>query len=291
LASGHRLPMKLAERGTWLGGKLWVREIRKLTESAHQTAILCTDYRSDLSPEAAVMFARWSQENFFKYMREHYGLDRLIDYQTEEIPDTTQVVNPGYRRLDGQVRSKVGILNRRRAKFAALTLEGEIAPKKMAAYLDQKARLQEEITQLQAEIEQLKGERKDTPRHIPISQLPEEVRFQRLRTQSKHFIDTIKMIAYRAETAMAQVLRETMSRPDDTRSLLRAIYNAEADLIPDETAHTLTVRLHHLANACADAAVRHLCEELNATETVFPGTDLRLVYELVSSRNPGDQEI
>jgi hypothetical protein len=26
------------------------------------------------------MFARWNQENFFKYMREHYGLDRLVEH-------------------------------------------------------------------------------------------------------------------------------------------------------------------------------------------------------------------
>lgn len=26
------------------------------------------------------MFARWSQENFIKYMRQHYNIDRLIDY-------------------------------------------------------------------------------------------------------------------------------------------------------------------------------------------------------------------
>ncbi|MGH8644625.1 MAG: hypothetical protein ACREX4_09290 [Gammaproteobacteria bacterium] len=29
----------------------------------------------------------------------------------------------------------------------------------------------------------------------------------------------------------------------------------------------------------------HLCTELNTTETFFPGTDLRLTYELVSSQN------
>jgi hypothetical protein len=33
-----------------------------------------------------------------------------------------------------------------------------------------------------------------------------------------------------------------------------------------------------------------LCKELNETETVYPGTKLRLVYELVSSRIPGNQE-
>jgi hypothetical protein len=33
--------------------------------------------------------------------------------------------------------------------------------------------------------------------------LPEEDRFSRLRTERKHFVDTIKMIAYRAESSMA----------------------------------------------------------------------------------------
>jgi prepilin-type processing-associated H-X9-DG protein len=79
LASGTWVEMDLAERGTFLGGKVWVREIRKRTASGHQTAVLSTDYRADPGPVAAAMFARWSQENFFKYMREHYGLDRLVD--------------------------------------------------------------------------------------------------------------------------------------------------------------------------------------------------------------------
>jgi len=69
-----------AERGTFLGGKRWVREIRKLTASGHQTAVLSTDDLSEPGPIiAAAMFARWSQENFFRSMREYYGLDRLVD--------------------------------------------------------------------------------------------------------------------------------------------------------------------------------------------------------------------
>jgi hypothetical protein len=66
LAAGHRVTMKLAERGTFLGGKIWVREIRKLTKSGHQTSIISTDYNRELTTSAAAMFARWSQENFFK---------------------------------------------------------------------------------------------------------------------------------------------------------------------------------------------------------------------------------
>ncbi len=44
-----------------------------------------------------------------------------------------------------------------------------------------------------------------------------------------------------------------------------------------------TVRLHHLANRCSDEAIRKLCDELNATETQFPRTNLRLVLKLGST--------
>ena len=69
LISGHEVTMLLAERCIFLGGRLWVREIRKLTKTGHQTSIISTDYLRDLTRTAATMFARWSQENFFKYMR------------------------------------------------------------------------------------------------------------------------------------------------------------------------------------------------------------------------------
>lgn len=283
LPSGERVAMTLAERGTFLGGQVWVREIRKLTETGHQTAVLSTDYSGDTPRLAVAMFARWSQENFFRYMRQHFSLDSLVDYRTETIPETTPVVNPAYRTLDGQVRKKIGIRGRKVAEFGAVNLQGDLEPHKVETFERRKADLQESIAQLDKEIAVLKAERKATKKHIPFHDLPEEARFERLSTQSKHFIDTIKMIAYRAETAMAHVLREKMTRHDDARHLLRAIYNTEIDLLPNTHNKTLTVRLHPLANESADEAVRHLCTELNTTKTLFPGTDMRLIYESVSS--------
>ena len=283
LASGQRIVLPLAERGTRLRNGLWVREIRKLTDRGHQTALLATDYQSALGPVAVAMFARWSQENFFKYARQHYGLDRLVDYGTEPISDPTPVVNPAYRRLDGQVRSTTGKLSRRLAQFGAMTLEDPIDPAHVEPFLQRKAALQEEIEALQSELQAQKESRRATPRHLTVAELPDEDRFAQLRTQSKHLIDTIKMVAYRAETAMANGLRETLGHPDEARRLLQALYTTEADLLPDLDTQTLTVRLHHLANASSDAAIHKLCEELNATETVFPRTNLRLVLKVGSS--------
>lgn len=286
LPSGETVTMHLAERGTHLAGQVWVREIRKLSEGGHQTAVISTDYGTQAAPLACAMFARWSQENFFRYMRQHFGLDSLVDYQTEAVPETTVVVNPAYRSLDGQVRKQLATVSRQSAQFGAMNLEADIEPPAVEAFERRKAALRDSIMQRQQDLVMLKAQRKATPRHITVKELPEAQRFERLSTQSKHFIDTIKMIAYRAETAMAQVLRETMSRHDDARSLLCAIYRSDADLLPDVQRKTLTVRLHPLANQSSDAAVRHLCAELNATETIFPGTDLRLIYELVSAQNP-----
>jgi hypothetical protein len=281
LSSGNVVEMLIAERGV-LMGSLWLREVRKLTESGHQTSILATDYVSDMTVVAVAMFARWSQENFLKYMRNHFNLDRLIEYSTEEIPDTTKVVNPEYRRIAAEIRKQRGMHTRLCAQFGAITFTDEIEPGKAEVYQQKKAALQEEIGNIQQGLEGLKQRRKETKRHIPLSDLPEEERFQRLSVQSKYLIDTIKMVAYRAETVMASLICEKMSHPDEARSLLRALYAAEADILPDPALGTLTVRLHHLANRGSGEVLRHLCSELNSTETVFPGTNLRLNYELVS---------
>lgn len=290
LAGGEVSKMKLAERGV-LFGRVWVREVRKLTDSGHQTSLLSTDYSSDLDRIAAAMFARWSQENFFRYMREHYALDRVIDHGTEEIPETTQVVNPAWRKLDGKVRSKAAQVACKEKEFGALMFEGELHPQKAEKYQRRKGELLEELAYTREELADLKAKRKAEKRHLPISQLPADQKFKQLSSQSKHFIDTIKMIAYRAETAMVSTLREKMSRNDDARSLLRSIYTSEADLLPNEKEATLLVRLHHQANRSNDEAIRHLCRELTSTETVFPNTNLRLVYELGASQNPRDQEV
>jgi hypothetical protein len=283
LAGGEVVTMKLAERGTRLSNGMWVREIRKLGDSGHQTAILTTNFQAPVSTVAAALFARWCQENFFRYMREHYDLDHLIEYGTEPIPDAILVVNPQWRKLDSQIRSKVGQRHRLASQFGSMALSEDPDESEVEGFQQRKGELREQIESLDVEIEKLKQERKGTAHHIPVKSLPEEDRFTRLRTERKHFIDTIKMIAYRAETSLASLLREHLARIDDARALVRQIFETEADLIPDLNANILTVRLHHLTQAAHDQAVEQLLAELNATQTVFPGTHLTLNFKIGSS--------
>jgi Transposase protein len=283
LINGEQVSLQLAERGVRLSNDLWVREVRHRSEKGHQSSILSTDYRSDLTRVAVAMFARWCQEIFFKYMRQHYNLDRLIEYGTESIPDTTRVINPAWRQLDSQIRRQNGLLNRELLQFAQIQLPQEMEPQQVETYQRKKGQLQQAIEERRPQIEQLKAQRKALAKHIEIKDLPEQDRFSRLRSEKKHFIDTIKLIAYRAETALAQLAREKLKRLDDARSLIRQLFRTEVDLVPDQQNKTLTVRLHPMSTQAHDEIVRHLCVELTEIEIVFPGTDLRLVYEISGS--------
>jgi hypothetical protein len=284
LAGGETATLQLAERGTQLSNKLWLREIRKLNESGHQTSILTTNFQAPMTTLAVSLFARWTQENFFRYMREHYSLDRLIEYGTEPIPDTVLVVNPARRKLESQIRSHSDRRHRLTAQFGALALSEDPSAPQIQDFQQRKGQLQEEIQVLDLATEKLKQQRTETKKHIPVDSLPEQERFTRLRTERKHFIDTLKMIAYRAESSMASLLREHMARgDDDVRALLRQIFQTDADLTPDPAAGILTVRLHHLTQSAHDQAIRLLLEQLNATQTVFPGTNLTLLFKLGSN--------
>lgn len=72
---------------------------------------------------------------------------------------------------------------------------------------------------------------------------------------------------------------------DEARSLMRAIYESTVDLTVDKQNQTLTIKLHNLANRSLDKSVEYLCEELNSSEMRYPGTNLRLVYQLLTKKS------
>ncbi len=298
--NGEKTKVSLAERGVLLEyqkkdtgtgknqkKKLWVREIRKKSESGHQTAIITTNFMLATVMIGLYMFARWSQENFFKYMIENFGIDTLVSYLKQKVDDTAQMVNPLYREIETGQKKLTSKLNVLKTKFAGLIMEGEtIEENKMQKYLKKKSGLREDIEALENEIASIKEKKLTVKRKITYAELPEKDKFTNAVNQRKHFLDTIKMIAYRAETSMANMIKKDMSHPDHARTLLKQIYSSDANIRPDHENRTLTVELHRLNTWKDDEIVQKLCDELNLTETIFPGTDLVIFFKLVSMQNP-----
>jgi len=88
------------------------------------------------------------------------------------------------------------------------------------------------LQQRQETLASLKELRRQTPRHVLIKDLPEADRFSQLRTDKKHFVDTIKLLAYRSETALALVAREKLARLDDARAFIRQVFKAQRTCDP-----------------------------------------------------------
>lgn len=286
MPNGEVLSLKLAELGSWIGSRrdgLWVREVRKLTESGHQTSLISTVYGGLGLEDAGRLFSRWSQENFFGYMMDHFAIDALNEYRTEVIPETNRpVVNPARRELERQYRSASSKLTRGQARFAAVTLHPETEAAGIEKWQRKKADLREQIEQLEKELSVLKERKLSTPKHLAWEDMPKAEKFERLAPSRKRLTDTVKLVAYRAETALAMIVRERLSHAGEARSLIRDLLRSDADIHPDEAAKLIEVRVHALANPRSNRAVQHLLDHLNAAEFTYPGTNLRLVYSLAN---------
>jgi hypothetical protein len=147
-------------------------------------------------------------------------------------------------------------------------------------WLRKKGVLLEKIEHLEHQISEQKAKLKTTPKHITWAQLEEKDRFHRLLSGRRRLMDTIRMIAYRAETAMAGVLVGPTVDFAAARSLLQNLFVTEADILPDPENKLLHVRIHGASRPAANRELGQLLSEFNEAQLPHPGTDMRLVYEL-----------
>jgi len=274
---GGSTDMKLARRQSELKAgeaSIPVLEVRRLTKTGHQTAIVTTAQRLQSPVIAGRMFSRWCQENFFAYMMEHFDIDGLVQYGDEEIPGTTQVVNPAWRTLDKAVRANLGRIRKLHAELGSRMLRNE------GRNIQLGAELLDDIQTLEAETEQLRQKRKKEPRKVAIDSLPLGERPSQLRPLGKMLADTVKMIAYRAETALVGLLRPRLAKEDEARALIRELFVSSADLEPDRKENTLTVRIHRMACPAHDKAIAALLDDLTGEAFLHPETGMRMIYKL-----------
>ena len=183
----------LAEKPIVLRNGLTVRQIRRRLANGRQVPVITTHPQMPLVQVAGAMFSRWSQENFFKYMREQFNLDSLPSHDLEPLDPDAQVVNPVRRALEKTIR-------RLRSRLA--TARNRLADALQEHHRDTATRLQADANALAAELDQLKQQRAHTLTHVRAGDLPEQDKLDALPVGGRLFLDLVRMIAYRAETRM-----------------------------------------------------------------------------------------
>ncbi len=283
---GRKVSYMLADQSVHLlGGKLRLRQVTRLSDNGHQTPVITS--RRDLKDfEVAFrMFERWRQENFFKYLREEYALDALADHQAEPADPEREVPNPAWNALAAelhQARAEVVRLS------AHLGLEAFANPESvrrtMRGFKIAHAPQSRDLVAALNHHATLEARRASVPRRVPVRQAIEGPIVQ-LAVERKHLTNLLKMTAYQAEGDLVRMVAPHYKRAaQEGRTLIQSALASAADI--DVTDTELRVTLVPLSSAHRTRAIAAVCEQLNRYRTCFPGTRLRLRYDIAQPPAP-----
>ncbi len=285
---GRKLEYLLADQRIYLeyGRKkkrqrVFLRQVTCLSDDGHQTPIITS--RRDLSTiEVAYrMFDRWRQENFFKYLREEFALDALVDYDTEPADATRDVPNPERSKINAELRKANAQLEQLQAHLGYAAFENrEDQRRTMRGFKIANAAISARVRTALRRITELEKQRATIPARVPVQEVV-EADVIKLAVERKHLTDILKMVAYQAEGDLLRLLSPHYRRTDqEGRTLIQSALSAVGDL--EVTDSELLVSIEPLSSPHKTAAIATVCEQLDKTATRFPGTKLRMRFAVKS---------
>jgi hypothetical protein len=265
---GREIEYVLADQSVRIKGGPLLRQVVRLSHGGHQTPVLTS--RRDLSAvEVAFhMFERWRQENFFKYLREEYALDALVDYAVEPDDPDREVPNPARKAIDLRLKEAVAALDRLRAEHG---IEATMNMQDLQGFTRRNRQRIDAVLEALGKVMRLEKQRAAIPARVPVGTVKDEV--VKLAPERKHLTNLFKMVAYQAESDLARQIAPHYARADDEgRTLIQSALNSAADI--EVRDGELAVTLAPLSSAHRSKAVAALCAELTARRVAFPGTNL-----------------
>ncbi|MBI2930502.1 MAG: transposase [Planctomycetes bacterium] len=261
--AGRKVSYVLADQGVpLLGGKLRLRQVTRRSEDGHQTPIITSRRDLPALEVAYRMFERWRQENFFKYLREEYALDALLEYAVEPDDPARDVPNPEWQAADTRLREARAALAARRGEYglAALsTPEGQC--RTMRGFKIAHASLGRDLRAAVQLCLALEKKRAAVPRRVPIQRIVGP-RVVRLAAERQHLTSLLKMVAYQAESDLVRLVRPHYRRAEDEgRTLIQSALASPADIEVGE--REVRVLLAPLSSAHRTRAIAAVCEDLN----------------------------
>ncbi|CAG4929244.1 putative transposase [Acidithrix sp. C25] len=249
------------------------RQITRRREGGRQTQIVTSRTDASASEIAHRMFARWRQENYFRYAREHFALDALDSYSFVGDDPFRMVPNPAKKRAQAELRKARLALSQAEAAIG-IALE-ESKRTSLVKFKTQNAELTAITEKARSEVDRLGQEVHDIPTRVPLSSIrPEAVLMDEERKLVTH---AIRMSTYKAESALARMIAPICPM-DEARALLREAFNCAGDLQIVDGA--LEIRIDPLSAPRRTSVLVSLCEQLTSSKTCYPKTNLVMRFSV-----------
>jgi transposase len=280
--SPTRQTMRLHEKIVILSNRFWLRQVTRLADDGHQTQVLTTLEDLPAVDVAVRMFDRWRQENFFKYMRDEYALDALVNYGAEADDPDRDVPNPDRRAVDLELADARARLARHLAVYGDKAISNREAVRPtMRGFKIAHSRLGKAVREAMKLVASLEARRAAVPDRVQVAAVvPGKV--VKLAAERQLLASLVKMVAYQAETDLVRLVAPHYSRAEDEgRTLIQSALNSPADIVP--WGEELIVRIAPLSSAHRSRALAALCRDVNALSATFPGSKLRLRFEVAAT--------
>jgi hypothetical protein len=257
--------------------RVLLRQITRRMEDGKQVHIITNDFERPAVELAYRMIHRWSQENYFKYGREHRGIDALVTQRTDPAAHgQRRVRNPDRKALNAAIKAVEAKLSQALIDYGREQLDTTgPSPASRSAYIDALSR---ELAELQA--------RRDA---VPATVAFEDTDAGRDAVQphieSRRFMHALRIAADRAELGLLELIRPHFKDwQHEGRCLIRAILHSPGNIRVEQG--RLHIEVAAQASPYKTRALQALCEQLTAIAAPFPGTDLTMSFAVQPSRRP-----
>jgi DNA-binding CsgD family transcriptional regulator len=278
---GRRMEYLLYDQPVrFLKGKLRLRQVTRLTETGHQTPIVTSRWDLRAIVVAHRMFERWRQENFFKYLREEYLIDALVDYQVEPDDPNRSVPNPARKAVEKEIHTARVLLKKLRQSYGATAIDYvQGRTRTVVGFQIAEEIIRKKIDKTTDRIKKLKVRCESLPARVPLADARKNQEAVKLSTERKHLTNVLKMVAYQIESDLVELIRSEYRRVEDEgRTFIQTVLQDTADIEPK--VDQLRITLAPLSSPHRSRVLETLCDVLNKANTLFPGTQLRMRYSV-----------
>lgn len=257
--------------------KVVLQEILIRRDDDGITPILTTIKDQSSIAIASELFNRWSQENYFKYMKREFALDHLCTYGMENIPPDIVHPNPEYSKLTKDIARHREAVDKICGKNAKLFLENNYTKIKKEFQKLNKNQNTEKLKNHLMQIDKLQNMRKGIKERIVASD------FKQLKREGRLFSNVIKIASYYIETELATLFRNYYNdKRGKARSIIAAMLKCSGTIKTRNG--KLMITLEKQGTPLITKAVKKLCNQLSDRKVKYPGTELVLEFHIEQNR-------
>ena len=271
---GKRIAVMLADEIVELKDYGSARQLTLFEDGLPILQVLTSDLTATGASLLCWLRARWRIENMFKYAARHNGIDRLADYCMDLGPDTRKVTNPARVAARKTVAAaQAALITAERALPQMLNSGG--TPKQMNAALTQ---LHKHIEIATRALEAAKTDLRPIPAKVAATDLDPDAQRARPRLERRGLQMVLRLLAFNAETWLAEHFNAYLTDPNEYRAILRHLLRLGGEI--DYTKTQIIVTLDRPDSPRVARALTLLTEELTILSASVPGDRRPLTYQV-----------